>query len=66
MISAILSIVYIWRRNIAGCIALHWLIDGFGLLLARVRHDQIVAGAIGSLVKRYGEGGALSFICNYL
>jgi membrane protease YdiL (CAAX protease family) len=32
-ISAILSIVYIWRRNIAGCIVLHWLIDGFGLLL---------------------------------
>ena len=32
-ISAILSTVYIWRRNIAGCIALHWLIDGFGLLL---------------------------------
>lgn len=32
-ISAILSIVYIWRRNIGGCIALHWLIDGFGLLL---------------------------------
>ena len=32
-ISAILSLVYIWRRNIAGCIVLHWLIDGFGLLL---------------------------------
>lgn len=32
-ISAVLSVVYIWRRNIAGCIALHWLIDGFGLLL---------------------------------
>jgi len=32
-VSAILSIVYIWRRNIAGCIALHWLIDGFGVLL---------------------------------
>lgn len=32
-ISAILSIVYIWRRNIANCIALHWLIDGFGVLL---------------------------------
>ena len=32
-IRAILSIVYIWRRNIAGCIALHWLIDGFGLLI---------------------------------
>jgi membrane protease YdiL (CAAX protease family) len=35
-ISAILSAVYIWRRNIAGCIALHWLIDAFGLLLVPV------------------------------
>jgi membrane protease YdiL (CAAX protease family) len=35
-ISAILSIVYIWRRNIAGCIALHWLIDAFGVLLVPV------------------------------
>lgn len=33
VISAILSIVYIWRRNIAGCVALHWLIDAFGVLL---------------------------------
>ena len=32
-IGAILSIIYIWRRNVAGCIALHWLIDGFSLLL---------------------------------
>lgn len=32
-IGAILSLIYIWRRNVAGCIALHWLIDGFGLLL---------------------------------
>lgn len=31
-IGAILSLVYIWRRNIAGCIALHWLIDGSGVL----------------------------------
>jgi membrane protease YdiL (CAAX protease family) len=36
VIGAILSIVYIWRRNIAGCIALHWLIDGFGVLLVPV------------------------------
>jgi membrane protease YdiL (CAAX protease family) len=36
VIGAILSVVYIWRRNIAGCIALHWLIDGFGLLLVPV------------------------------
>jgi uncharacterized protein len=35
-ISALLSIVYIWRRNIAGCIVLHWLVDGFGLLLVPV------------------------------
>jgi membrane protease YdiL (CAAX protease family) len=33
LIAAVLSTVYIWRRNIAGCIVLHWLIDGFGLLL---------------------------------
>lgn len=33
VISAILSAVYIWRRNVVGCIVLHWLIDGFGLLL---------------------------------
>jgi membrane protease YdiL (CAAX protease family) len=33
IISGILSTVYIWRRNIAGCIALHWLIDAFGVLL---------------------------------
>ncbi|MBV9333844.1 MAG: CPBP family intramembrane metalloprotease [Candidatus Eremiobacteraeota bacterium] len=33
MISAVLSLIFIWRRNIAVCIALHWLIDGFGLLI---------------------------------
>lgn len=32
-ISAVLSITYIWRRNIAACIVLHWLIDAFGVLI---------------------------------
>lgn len=33
IIGAILSLVYVWRRNLAACIALHWLIDGFSLLI---------------------------------
>lgn len=32
-ISAVLSVTYIWRRNIAACIVLHWLIDAFGVLI---------------------------------
>jgi uncharacterized protein len=32
-IAVLLSLIYLWRRNIAGCIALHWLIDGFALLI---------------------------------
>jgi uncharacterized protein len=33
LIGAALAAVYAWRRNLAGCIALHWLIDGFSLLI---------------------------------
>ena len=33
LIGAALSLLYIWRRNLAPCIALHWLVDGFSLLI---------------------------------
>lgn len=33
VIGAALSLLYIWRRNLASCIALHWLIDGVSLLI---------------------------------
>ena len=32
-IAVMLTLLYIWRRNIWPCIALHWLIDGFPLLV---------------------------------
>lgn len=31
-IGALLSLLYIWRRNLLPCIALHWLFDGLSLL----------------------------------
>jgi membrane protease YdiL (CAAX protease family) len=33
-IGAVLSFLYVWRRNIWPCIALHWFIDGTQLLVA--------------------------------
>lgn len=33
LVGAILSAIYVWRRNLAGCIALHWFIDGISLLI---------------------------------
>lgn len=33
-IGALLSALYVWRRNIWPCIALHWFIDGTQLLIA--------------------------------
>jgi uncharacterized protein len=32
-IGAVLSLIYIWRRNLWPCVALHWLVDGFALLI---------------------------------
>lgn len=32
-IGAALALLYIWRRNIWPCVALHWFIDGFSLLI---------------------------------
>lgn len=33
IIGAILSALFVWRRNVTACIALHWLIDGISLLI---------------------------------
>ncbi len=32
-IAVLLALLYIWRKNVAVCVALHWLIDGFALLI---------------------------------
>jgi membrane protease YdiL (CAAX protease family) len=33
VVGAILSAIYVWRRNLLACIVLHWFVDGFSLLL---------------------------------
>ncbi|MBV9233563.1 MAG: CPBP family intramembrane metalloprotease [Candidatus Eremiobacteraeota bacterium] len=33
VIAALLSGIYLWRRNIAACVVLHWLIDAIPLLI---------------------------------
>ena len=34
IIGTFLTLLYAWRRNLWPCIAMHWIIDGVGLLLA--------------------------------
>ncbi len=33
LIGAILSSIYIWRRSLTACIALHWFVDGVSMLI---------------------------------
>lgn len=33
LIGAFLAALYLWRRNLVACIALHWLVDGISLLI---------------------------------